>query len=104
MPVLKEFTLYQGDTMDPLLVGLKSVTDLTGYTCNIAVAGTAIMREVTVTSGRYFVVQLTPSETGELDAGQSYRLGVQLSNPSFDVPFVKELHFSVKVEEQLVEG
>ncbi len=102
MPVLKEFTLYQGDTQDPLLVGLKAVTDLAGYECNLAVVGTAIAREVVTISGRYFVVQLTPAETATLSAGQTYKLGVQISNDALTPVFVKELHFSIKVEEQAV--
>ncbi len=101
----KTYEVIKGNTSPLFKVGVEGESSLdANYECNITVQGTAVSRQVTDKSGdsRYFLVQLTPTETGGLKSGPNV-LGVEIKNLTITpVPFVKEEHIKLEVIDQLV--
>jgi hypothetical protein len=95
------YKIVQGDTGPTWMIGIVGVSNLTGYTCKMAVKGQSISRSVTEVASSRFYVTLTPAETGGLPLG-SHVVAIELANSILIPPFVRETHLDIQILEQIV--
>lgn len=75
-----------------------------GYTCKVAVEGTAIARTITARTADdlYYLVSLTAAETATLTVDQVYNVGMQLENPSYSPALVQERRERIFIQSNIV--
>ena len=73
------------------------------YSCVIGVAGSDIMRAVTLKNDANdrFLAILTPAETASLALG-TYLVGIELRNAALDPPLVSEIQYRITIVPEVV--